>query len=30
MTGSLNPGPAPTTGQQPAWFIVDHRFINRG
>jgi hypothetical protein len=30
MTGALSPGPAPAMGQQPAWFIVDHRVIERG
>jgi hypothetical protein len=30
MTGPLSPGVAPSTGQPPAWFIVDHRFVNRG
>jgi hypothetical protein len=30
MTGPLSPGAAPTTGQPPAWFIVDHRVIERG
>jgi hypothetical protein len=30
MTSPLSQGVAPTTGQPPAWFIVDHRFIERG
>ena len=30
MTGALSSGAALTTGQQPAWFIVDHRVIERG
>jgi hypothetical protein len=30
MTGPLSPGAAPAMGQQPAWFIVDHRVIERG
>lgn len=30
MTGALSAGVPVTTGQQPAWFIVDHRFMNRG
>jgi hypothetical protein len=30
MTGPLSPGVAPTTGQPPAWFIVDHQVIERG
>jgi len=30
MTGGLNPGPPVTMGQKPAWFIVDHRVIERG
>jgi hypothetical protein len=30
MTGALSPGAPLATGQQPAWFIVDHRVIERG
>jgi hypothetical protein len=30
MTGGLIPGAPLTTGQKPAWFIVDHRVIERG
>jgi hypothetical protein len=30
MTGGLSAGAAPTTGQPAAWFIVDHRFVERG
>jgi hypothetical protein len=30
LTGALSQGAAPATGQQPTWFIVDHRFIERG
>ena len=30
MTEALTAGVPVTTGQMPAWFIVDHRFINRG
>jgi hypothetical protein len=30
MTGALSPGAPLPLGQQPAWFIVDHRVIERG
>ena len=30
MTSALNAGVALTTGQQPSWFAVDHRVIERG
>lgn len=30
MTGALNAGAPLTTGQKPAWFIVDRHFIERG
>lgn len=30
MTGALSAGAPAPTGQKPAWFIPDHRFINRG
>jgi hypothetical protein len=30
MTGALSSGAPLTTGQEPAWFIVDHRVIERG
>jgi hypothetical protein len=30
MPGALISGVAPTMGQQPAWFIVDHRVMERG
>jgi hypothetical protein len=30
MTGGLNTGAPVTTGQKPAWFIVDNRVIERG
>jgi hypothetical protein len=30
MTGALSAGAPVPSGQVPAWFIVDHRFMNRG
>ena len=30
MASALNAGAALPTGQQPTWFVVDHRVIERG